>query len=84
MMNFTAHIDIMPLKALLDPQGKAVLGSAKKTGFGCVTNIRIGKHVDIDLEAVDKHDAEEKIDSLCKKILSNPIIESYNFKIFEK
>ncbi len=82
-MKFIAQINVMPLKALLDPQGKAVSNSAKKTGFETITNIRIGKHIDVELEAKDKTDAANKIDELCKKILSNPIIESFEFNIFE-
>ncbi|PLX09381.1 MAG: phosphoribosylformylglycinamidine synthase [Marinilabiliales bacterium] len=82
-MKFIAQINVMPLKALLDPQGKAVMNSAKKTGFETISNVRIVKHIDIELEAKSKDDAARKVDELCKKILSNPIIESYEFNIFE-
>ena len=82
-MKFLAQINIMPLKALLDPQGKAVLNSAQKTGFDYISSIRIGKHIDVELEADSKDLAASKIDELCKKILTNPIIESYEFNIYE-
>lgn len=82
-MKFIAQINIMPLKALLDPQGKTVLNSAKKTGFNTIKNVRIGKHIDVELDADSKDMAAEKIDELCKKILTNPIIESYEFNIYE-
>lgn len=82
-MKFLAQINIMPLKALLDPQGKAVLNSAKKTGHTTLTNVRIGKHIDLELDADSKDDAAQKTDDICKNILSNPIIESYEFNIFE-
>ncbi|MDD4149145.1 MAG: phosphoribosylformylglycinamidine synthase subunit PurS [Bacteroidales bacterium] len=82
-MKFIAQINVMPLKALLDPQGKAVMGSVKKTGFDTISNIRIGKHIDVELEAKDKSEAANIVDELCKTILSNPIIESYEFNIFE-
>jgi len=82
-MKFLAQINIMPLKALLDPQGKAVLSSAQKTGFDFVSNVRIGKHIDVELEAKSKESAASQIDELCKKILTNPIIESYDFNIYE-
>ncbi len=80
-MKFVAQINIMPLKALLDPQGKAVLNSANKSGYNTVSNIRIGKHIEIELEANNQTEAAEIIDKLCKNILSNPIIESYTFDI---
>lgn len=82
-MKFIAQINVMPLKALLDPQGKAVMSSAEKTNFNTISNVRIGKHIDVELEAKDKTEAANIVDDLCKKILSNPIIESYEFNIFE-
>jgi phosphoribosylformylglycinamidine synthase subunit PurS len=82
-MKFLAQINIMPLKALLDPQGKAVMNSAKKTGFDYISNVRIGKHIDVELEANSKDSAASRIDEMCKKILTNPIIESYEFNIYE-
>ncbi len=80
-MRFIAEIDIMPLKALLDPQGEAVKNSALKSGYKGIGSVRIGKHIEIEIEAADKEKAEKEIDKLCEKLLSNPIIESYNFKI---
>ena len=80
-MKFIAQINVMPLKALLDPQGKAVLSGATKSGFNTIQNIRVGKHIEVELEAASKNEAETKIDELCKKILINPIIESYEFVV---
>ena len=53
-MKFIAEIDVMPLKALLDPQGKAVSGSMKNVGLPEITNVRIGKHITLEIEAKDK------------------------------
>ena len=82
-MKYLAQINIMPLKALLDPQGKAVMNSAQKTGFENITNVRIGKHIEVEIQAESKETAVSKIDELCKKILTNPIIESFDFNVFE-
>ncbi len=82
-MKYFAQINIMPLKALLDPQGKAVMNSAQKTGFNYISNIRIGKHIEVELEADSKDMAASRIDEMCKKILTNPIIESYEFNIYD-
>ncbi len=73
----------MPQKALLDPQGKAVLNSSQKIGFDFVENVRVGKHIEVELEAASKEDAQAKTDELCRKILINPIIEYYEFHITE-
>lgn len=82
-MKFIAEIDIMPLKALLDPQGKAVKNSATKAGYKGLENVRIGKHIEVEIVADNIAAAEIEIDELCKKLLSNPIIESYHFKVSE-
>ena len=82
-MKYRAEIDVMPLKALLDPQGKAVTGSMKNLGLGEIENVRIGKHITLEIEAASKDVAKSKVDEACKKLLANLIMESYTFEIFE-
>lgn len=82
-MKFRAEIDVMPLKALLDPQGKAVTGSMKNLGLAEIENVRIGKHITLEIEAASKDAAKSKVDEACKKLLANLIMESYTFEIFE-
>ncbi len=82
-MKFRAEINVMPLKALLDPQGKAVTSSMKNIGLPEITNVRIGKHISLELDAKDKKEANAKADSACKKLLANLIMENYEFDIFE-
>lgn len=82
-MKFRAEIDVMPLKALLDPQGKAVTGSMKNLGLPEIENVRIGKHITLEIEAASKGAASTKVDEACKKLLANQIMESYEFEIFE-
>jgi phosphoribosylformylglycinamidine synthase len=81
MTKFRAEIDIMPLKALLDPQGKAVSGSMKNIGLPEIANVRIGKHISLELEASSKEEASAKVDTACKKLLANQIMESYEFEL---
>ena len=82
-MKFKAEIDIMPLKSLLDPQGKAVSNSMKNIDLPEIDNVRIGKHITLDIEAENLKAAETKVDTACKKMLCNQIMESYSFKITE-
>lgn len=82
-MKFTAEIDVMPLKALLDPQGKAVAHGLKNMGLNEMENVRIGKHITLEVEATSKEAAEEKVDTACKKLLANPIMEGYHFVLNE-
>lgn len=79
-MNFKAEIDVMPLKELLDPQGKAVEHSLDKLDFD-VKDVRIGKHITIKLSAASKEEAHTKIENACKKLLANPIMEGYKFEV---
>lgn len=73
----------MPLKALLDPQGKAVTGSMKNLGLPEIANVRIGKHITLEVEAASKDAAHAKVDDACKKLLCNQIMEFYEFKLVE-
>jgi phosphoribosylformylglycinamidine synthase len=82
-MKFRAEIDVMPLKALLDPQGKAVTGSMKNLGLEEIENVRIGKHITLEIEASSKEIANTKVDEACKKLLANQIMEFYEFELFE-
>ncbi len=82
-MEYKAEIDIMPLEALLDPQGKAVSSSMKNLGLGEITNVRIGKHITLSVEAEDKAAAEAKVEDACKRLLANQIMERYSFTIKE-
>lgn len=80
-MKFKAEIDIMPLKALLDPQGKAVTSSLKNLDLAEIDNVRIGKHITLEIDAADKGSAEEKVEQACKKILANHLMESYTYQV---
>lgn len=82
-MKFKAEINVMPLKALLDPQGKAVLQSMNNIGFKTVGDVRIGKHISIELEAKTKKEADTLVEDACKKMLINPIMESFEFTVKE-
>lgn len=82
-MKFKAEIDVMPQKALLDPQGKAVSQSMKTIGLQEITNVRIGRHIQLFIEAEDKTVAEAKVNEACKKLLVNQVMEQYSFTIEE-
>ncbi|TVR41849.1 MAG: phosphoribosylformylglycinamidine synthase subunit PurS [Bacteroidia bacterium] len=83
-MKFRAEITVMPLKALLDPQGKAITGSMKNLDLPQISNVRVGKHISLLVEADNKNQAAETIETACKKLLANPIMEYYEFSVFEE
>ncbi|MTI32593.1 phosphoribosylformylglycinamidine synthase subunit PurS [Xanthovirga aplysinae] len=80
-MKFRAEIDIMPLKEILDPQGKAVKLGLVNLGLNQVEDVRIGKHISLELEATDQEEAEGKVETACKKLLANLIMEGYTYKV---
>ncbi|MBD3748714.1 MAG: phosphoribosylformylglycinamidine synthase subunit PurS [Sphingobacteriales bacterium] len=83
MKKFLADIDVMPLKEILDPQGKAVTGSMKNLGLPEISNVRIGRHITLEVEAENKEVATEKVETACKKLLANLIMENYQYHIQE-
>ena len=83
MTKFQAEINVMPKKEILDPQGKAVTGSMKNLGLAEIQNVRIGKHITLEIEAENADTAHNKVDQACKNLLANLIMESYSFIVTE-
>ena len=82
-MKYRAEIDIMPLKEILDPQGKAVKLGLANLGLKQVKNVRIGKHIMLEVEAEDRAKAEAQVEEACKKMLANLIMEDYHYTLYE-
>ena len=80
-MRFKASIDIMPLEALLDPQGKAVTQSMDNLSLTEISNVRIGKHITLYVETSDEDSAKKIVEDACKKLLCNQIMESFTFTL---
>ena len=80
-MIFTAQIKVMPLKNLLDPQGKAVMGGLTNLGIKGINDVRIGKQIDLTIEAENETEAREKADDAAKKLLANAVMEMYEIVI---
>jgi len=80
-MKFKAEINVMPHKELLDPQGKTVARNMDHVGINGVQDVRIGKHIEILLEAANEDAAKEAVDQACKKFLANLIMENYSFEV---
>jgi len=80
-MKYTAHINVMPLKELLDPQGKAVNNSLHNLGLSQIDNVRIGKHITLSIEAANKEEAEKIATEACRKLLVNQVMEGFDFTV---
>jgi phosphoribosylformylglycinamidine synthase len=83
MKKYTATISVMPLKEILDPQGNAVNLGLKNLGISTVSNVRIGKNINLMVEATTLEEANATVDEACKKLLANLIMEEYSFHIQE-
>ena len=82
-MKFIAQIDVMPQKEILDPQGKAVKLGLNNLGMATIDNVRIGRHISLEVEANTKEAAESQIETACKRLLANLIMEEYSFTLLE-
>lgn len=80
-MIFSAQVKVMPLQNLLDPQGKAVLGGLQNLQLTSISDVRIGKHIDLKIEAANKEDAVAIANDAAKKLLANPVMEMFEVTI---
>lgn len=80
-MTYNVQIKVMPLKDLLDPQGKAVLGGINNLGLGSVTDVRVGKHITLQIDADTESAARQIAEEASKKLLANPVMEFYEIEI---
>jgi phosphoribosylformylglycinamidine synthase len=71
----------MLLKDLLDPQGKAVQAGLKNLGFHSVNDVRIGKHITLQIDADSEEEAKALADDASKKLLANPVMEFYEIEM---
>jgi len=79
-----AKVYVSPKRAVLDPQGRVVQSGLHKLGYADVIGVRVGKFIEVDLGAVDRARAHEMVDQMCRRFLSNPIIEDYRFDLVEE
>ncbi len=80
-MNYTVQIKVMPLKELLDPQGKAVMGGLKNLGITGVEDVRVGKNITIQLNADSQEQAQKMAEEASKKLLANPVMEYFEVSV---
>ena len=76
-----AKIFISYKNGVLDPQGKAVERSLHTLGYEEVRDVRMGKYLEIELDAPSRDTAEARLREMCDKLLANPVIEDYRFEI---
>lgn len=80
-MTYTVQIKVMPLKELLDPQGKAVLGGLQNLGLKNVEDVRIGKNITLQVEAASADEAKQMAEEAGTKLLANPVMEYFEVSV---
>lgn len=80
-MTYTVQIKVMPLKELLDPQGKAVMGGLENLGLTGVEDVRIGKNITLQVNADSEDQAKAIAEEASKKLLSNPVMEYFEINV---
>jgi phosphoribosylformylglycinamidine synthase len=76
-MLFTVQVKVMPLKELLDPQGKAVMGGLSNLGLKAIQDVRIGKNITLQIDAGSVEEAKTIAEEASKKLLANPVMEYF-------
>jgi phosphoribosylformylglycinamidine synthase PurS subunit len=80
-MNFSVQVKVMPLKELLDPQGKAVMGGLQNLGIKSIRDVRIGKNVQLQIEAASAEEAKKIAEDASTRLLANPVMEYFEISI---
>jgi phosphoribosylformylglycinamidine synthase PurS subunit len=80
-MKFTVQVKVMPLKELLDPQGKAVMSGLGNLGLQSVEDVRIGKNIILQINAGSRDEARRIAEEASKKLLANPVMEYFEITV---
>jgi len=80
-MTYTVQIKVMPLKELLDPQGKAVMGGLENLGLSGVEDVRIGKNITLQINATSPEKAKQTAEEAAKKLLANQVMEYFEVSV---
>ena len=80
-MVYTVQVKVMPLKELLDPQGKAVMGGLGNLGLSKISDVRIGKNITLQIDAATPDEAQKIAEEATKKLLANPVMEYFEITV---
>lgn len=80
-MTYAVHINVMPLKELLDPQGKAVLSGLGNLGLKGVEDVRVGKHITLQVNASSEAEAKKIAEEASQKLLANQVMEYFDITV---
>ena len=82
-MSFRVHVRVMPREGLLDPQGQAVEHALSALGFDEAAGVRVGRAIELEVAALSRQEAEDRVRRMCDKLLANPVTEDYRLEVEE-
>lgn len=80
-MSYSARVDVMLKPGISDPQGQTIEKALPVLGYDGVTGVRVGKRIDLEVDAGSVDEARTKVQEMCERLLANPVIESYEVSI---
>ena len=76
-----ARVIVTPKPVVNDPQGVTVKQGLASLGFREVSDVRVGKYIEVNLEGTSEHEARQRVEEMCRQLLANPLIESYEVEV---
>jgi phosphoribosylformylglycinamidine synthase subunit PurS len=80
-VSYVARVDVMLKPGISDPQGQTIERALPVLGYEGVRGVRVGKRIELELDAADADEAQRRVEEMCEKLLANPVIESYQVSI---
>ncbi len=80
-MKFSAEVRVTLKEGIADPQGQTIQRALPALGFEGVNDVRVGKHIELTVEAADAQEAETRVTQMCEQLLANPVIETYQVTV---
>ena len=82
-MTYSVQVTVMPLKELLDPQGKAVMSGLSNLGLNTIVDVRIGKNITLQVDAASEEEARQIAEQAARQLLANPVMERFDVYVNE-
>lgn len=80
-MGFVANVNVMLKEGIADPQGQTIERALPALGFDGVAEVRVGKRIRLEVDAADAQEARRRVEQMCERLLSNPVIESFEVDV---
>ena len=80
---YLAKVRVTLKPTVNDPQGLTILGALHSLGFSSAQEVRAGKYLEVKVDEGSRGEAEAQVEEMCRKLLANPVIESYSFEVVE-